>query len=84
MNKYIYTITIACLILLIQGCSNVTVNEYRAGCTVIDGKAKYGYVQGVSGKANGVYVYVGKLLRGKVTVKCTDESQEIHYNDDLS
>lgn len=79
MKKYIYL-----LILLLPGCSTIEVNEYRAGCTLIDGNAKYGYVQGVEGKATGVYVFIGKLLRGKVTVTCTKEKQEIIYNDDLS
>ena len=81
--KHIHSLTnlIGLLIcgLLLSGCSTIEVNEYRAGCTVIDGKARYGYVQGVSGKAIGAYVYIGKLLRGKVNVTCSKDKQEILY-----
>lgn len=64
---------------MLSGCANFSVNDNRVGCTVIDGKARYGYIQGVSGKAKGVYTYIGKSLKGKVKVTCALDKQEIIY-----
>lgn len=62
------------------GCSNVPVDEYRAGCTKVDGSARYGTLtQYVKGDGTGVYVYIGDKLKGKVKVTCSQDTQEIQY-----
>ena len=65
--------------MLLTGCSNQPVDDQRAGCTNVDGKARYGLVQGISGKAKGSYVYIGEKLKGKVKITCSKDKQEIIY-----
>ena len=58
--------------------SRNTVNEDRAGCVYVDGKGRAGGIlQYAKGAAKGVYVYIGKNLKGEVTVTCNANVQEI-------
>ena len=81
MGQIVRHLSLLCIIALLTGCSTLEVNEYRAGCTLIDGKARYGYVQGVSGDATGAYVYIGKHLRNSVKITCNKDTQEVLYNE---
>ena len=79
--KLITNLLLIITTLILTGCaSNKPVDDNRAGCTKIDGKARYGTLtQYAKGKADGIYVYVGDKVKGKVKIKCNETTQEILY-----
>lgn len=66
------------ILILLTGCASQAVNENRAGCTFIDGTARYGsFTQYVKGDAKGVHVYVGEAMPSGITLTCNAEKQEL-------
>lgn len=85
MNIKCYlNLVIISMLFVISGCATIKPDPDRAGCYSIDGKAKYGYIQGVSGSAKGVLVYIGSNLKGKVKIKCNRIIQEITFDRPLT
>ena len=83
IQKIFLAIVLVLVFGMVTGCSTVRVDESRAGCTQIDGKARYGTLtQYVKGDGDGVYVYIGTKLKGKVKVTCSKTKQEIIYGGD--
>ena len=63
---------------VLAGCAGLSVDENRAGCTFIDGQARYGSLtQFAKGDAKGVYIYVGDKIPAGVTITCNAETQEV-------
>ena len=66
------------LLFLLTGCAGTPVDQNRAGCSYIDGKARYGsFTQYIKGNADGAYIYVGDNLLGKVTISCDADIQRV-------
>lgn len=75
MNKLIF------LTLFLCGCANWEVDQSRAGCSYLDGKARYGTLtQYAKGQADGAHVYIGDKIKDKVKITCNATKQEIRYN----
>ncbi len=68
--------------LFLVGCaSNAPVNEDRAGCTYINGKARTGTLtQYAKGASKSAHIYVGKEVNSKhVKITCNADTQEVTW-----
>lgn len=66
---------------LLLGCASWEVDQSRAGCSFLDGKARYGtFTQYAKGKAEGAHIYIGDKIKDKVKITCSETKQEIRYN----
>jgi len=84
MKKEISTVSLTLGALILAGCATAAhdADPDRAGCTYVDGKARYGSLtQYAKGKGNGAHIYVGKNVQNsKLEITCNTNKQEVKWN----